>query len=193
MRHLLSSSKTQFLATLIALLAAGDQWAKAAVRQAMSPGESIAVLGDWFRLTYVRNNRGFSWWVPALPAWAGIALQLLLVAILLLALPVYLFYTEKRRQSIWADTAFIALSAACLGHLTDNLFVPFTTDFLRVWHSPSANFADLYAYVGLVALVIEILALRRMRPWRGWRDFFAQCANTRHEFLAFLRSAIRRE
>jgi lipoprotein signal peptidase len=106
-----------------------------------------------------------------------------------MAFPVYDFYSRSRPSTRWAWLALVALSASIAGNLLDDLFVPYTTDFIQVFDSPSANFADLFSYVGLGALAIEIvLYWRTTRPkWLGWRYHIAQKAQIIRAFLAHLK------
>ncbi len=140
-----------------------DAGSKAVIRSFMIPGATLNILGSFLRLHYAQNFRGFSWWVPNLPPWTTTVFSLLLLFICIMAVPVYLFYAETRRRSRWADAAFIFLTAACLGHWAADFFLPFTTDFLQIYNSPCANMADLYAYTGILALLIERIQFRKER------------------------------
>jgi lipoprotein signal peptidase len=126
--------------------------------------------------------------VPALPNWAGLAFRPLLSIISVLAIPVYLFYSLNRRSGKWADLAFVGITSALCGHLVDDLFVPFTTDFIRLGHSPSANLANVYSYLGLTALFIEMVLYRRKNADRGGgiRHRLSAMGKTRKQFMHFL-------
>lgn len=178
----------------VALFAATvDQATKALVRATMAPGESLSVFGDYLRVTFAQNFSGFSWWVPDLPAWTTLVFQVVLLLILLFTFPVYAFYSTARRRSVLAAVAAVGIAASCLGHLTDALFVPYTTDFIQVLSSPSANVADVCAYVGLCALAIEMMRAWRARQPRlgGIRGHILSSARTRREFLSFLSKELR--
>ena len=178
------------LIAIVCLLVIVDQVTKAIVREALAPGDSIPLIGDVLGITFFQNFKGFSWWVPALPPWVEAVLRAALIFMVLLAFPVYIFYTHTRRQSIWADAAVVGIAASGLGHLMDDLFSPYTTDFIQVFHSPSANLADVYSYVGIGALAVEtILAFRIKKPqWKGCRHLLASAVRTRNEFLEFITS-----
>jgi lipoprotein signal peptidase len=113
------------LAVLACLLAGIDQVTKAVRRAVLLPGKCVALLDEVLRLTFVQNFSEFSWWVPPLPAWANWVLQFVLALIVLAASPVHLFYTNTRRQSVWAEVAVVSIPAAGLGHLLDGLFVTY--------------------------------------------------------------------
>lgn len=161
-----TSSKCNRLLLLIGiacLLVVMDQASKAIVRTAMIPGSSVPLIDGILRITFVQNFRGFSWWVPTLPAWTKPVFQALLIFIVVAAFPVHAFYSRTRRQSIWTDVAAVGLAASAGGHLVDGFFVPYATDFIQVFHSPSANFADLYSYVGIGALTLEMISTSKLR------------------------------
>ncbi len=173
----------------IFLLLSADFTSKALVQANLSPGESIPLLDDVLRVTYVQNCSGFSWFVPHLPAWVGVGFQILLFLAAIAAFPVYWFYTSTRRRTLWTDVAFICVAASFLGHSVIDLFFPCTVDFLQVLHSPSANLADLYSYIGIGALLIETAQIVSTEEFRkkSLRSHIAEMANTRKEFFDFIR------
>jgi lipoprotein signal peptidase len=183
------------LIALALLLVIVDQASKAVVRTTMEPGESISILGGVLRIHFEPVFSGVSWFVPDLPVWALAALRLAWLFVALLAFPVYLFYTQTRRRSVWTDVAAVGLCAGCLGHLLDDLFAPYTTDFIQFFNGPSANFADVYAYAGLAALAVELgFVLRETRSeWQGWRHFLHRTIETRRAFLRFVRRGFKIE
>ena len=183
------------LIALALLLVVVDQASKAIVRTTMSPGESVPILGDVLRIHFEPVFSGVSWFVPDLPVWARAALRLAWLFVALLAFPVYLFYTQTRRRSVWTDVAAVGLCAGCLGHLLDDLFAPYTTDFIRFFNGPSANFADVYAYAGLAALAVELIwGIRETKSdWRGWRHFLHRAVERRRAFLRFVRRGFKIE
>jgi lipoprotein signal peptidase len=173
----------------IAILIFLDSISKTIVRAELTPGSSISLLGIALKITYIQNYRGVSWWVPELPAWSNFILQGLFFFVVLAAYPVYLFYANQRRHTAWVDIAFVGIVAACTGHLLNNLVVPYTVDFIQIYHSPSANFADLYSYVGIIALGIEIVQQYRNRKhfWRGIRQWVGERKSLRNEFIEYYR------
>ena len=176
------------LIAIVCLLVIVDQVTKAIVRKALTPGGSVPLIGDVLRITFFQNFKGFSWWVPALPSWVKSVFRVALIFMVVLAFPVYIFYTHTRRQSVWADIAVVGIAASGCGHLMDDLFAPYTTDFIQVFHSPSANLADVYSYVGIGALAVEMLLVFRIRKpkWKGFRHLLAAAVRTRNEFLEFI-------
>ena len=175
-------------AGLTCLLVALDQVSKLVVRSTLAPGSSIPLLGDVLCVTFIPNYRGFSWFVPVLPEWVELPFLLLRLLIFVMAFPVYEFYKRSGRATGWASVALIGISAGTLGNILDDLFLPYTTDFIQVFHSPSGNFADLWSFVGVLALLVEVaLWWRRTKPrWRGVRYHWTRVTQARREFLGFL-------
>jgi lipoprotein signal peptidase len=166
-----------------------DWMSKIIVVAKLTPGNSIPVMGNALKITYVPNYRGVSWWVPELPAWSSFALSGLFLLVILAAHPIYLFYDNQRRHTVWVDIAFIGIVASFSGHLLNDLFFPFAADFIQIYHSPSANFADIYSYVGIIALVIEMIQTYRGRNhvWKGFRHWVKERIALRNEIIEYYR------
>jgi len=174
---------------VIAVLVFWDWISKTIMRTNLTPGNSVYVLGNALKITYVQNYRGVSWWVPGLPAWSNIILQVLSLFVVLAAYPVYLFYINKRRHTICVDITLVGIVASCTGHLLNDLFLSYTVDFIQVYHSPSANFADIYSYVGMIGLVIETVQVYRTRRhvWKGFRQWVEERKALRNEIMEYYR------
>ena len=177
----------------IILLASADYISKALVQTNLSPGESISLVGNFLRITYVQNYSGFSWFVPEMPGWVQIGFQIFLFILAIVAFPVYLFYTSTRRQTLWTDVAFVCLVASFFGHSVIDVFFPYTVDFLQVFHSPCANFADLFSYIGIGALMIEVVHISSLKKkrWKGLHQFLLDERNTLREFFDFIRKCFK--
>lgn len=173
---------------IIFLLVVVDIFSKAMVRYFLRPGDRISLIGDFLQVRYVQNYSGFSWWVPEVPSWVGFMFSGILVIILLWATPVYLFYTHTIQQSIWADIAYIGILSGCLSRLISDLLSPYTTDFIQVLGSPSANFADLFAYCGIFVMVIEIVQGTISHKGRDGETegFLKRMTSTRKDFFNYL-------
>ncbi len=141
---------------LTCLFVAFDQITKGIVRETVSPGTRIPVIDDILFITLIQNYKGFAWFVPNLPEWTKVLFLLFRILIILLAFPIYNYYTRSGKNSKWAYFALIGLTAGIMGNLLDDFFVPYTTDFIQIFHSPSANFADLISYAGLLSLLFKM-------------------------------------
>ncbi len=178
---------------VIFLLISADAVSKFLIQTNLSPGESIPLIGNVFRVMYIQNYSGFSWFVPKMPAWAQIGYQAFLFLLAILAFPIYLFYSKKRRHTLWTDVTLVCLVASLLGHSVVDAFFPYTVDFLQVFRSPSANFADLYSYIGIGSLLIEMAQFGSLRKlsWKGLHQLLIDMGNTRKEFFDFIRKGFK--
>lgn len=173
----------------VCLLILVDQASKALIRSTLLPGSRLPFIDNFLFITFIPNDRGFSWFVPELPEWVRLLFFALRLIILVMAFPVYDFYSRSEQTSLWAWIGLIAVSAGVAGNLLDDVFAPYTTDFIQVFQSPSANFADLFSYVGIVALIIELGMHWRQKKlrWRGFKNYFTQRIETGRSFYAFLK------
>jgi lipoprotein signal peptidase len=173
----------------IILFVSADYASKVLVQSNLSPDERIPLIGNVFSITYVQNYSGFSWFVPHMPTWVQISFQAFLFLLAIIAFPVYLFYTCRRRHTLWTDVTFVCLVSSFLGHSVVDIFFPYTVDFLQIFRSPSANFADLYSYVGIGALLIELAQVYSLKEhrWKGLHQQLVDGANTQKEFFDFIR------
>ncbi|HZU87117.1 MAG TPA: signal peptidase II [Anaerolineaceae bacterium] len=166
-----------------------DWLSKTIVRVTLAPGVSYPLVGDLLKITYVQNTRGVAWWVPDVPNAAHFILAAVFGVVIFAAYPVYLFYANQHRNSTWAALAFVCIQAAFCGHLLNDIFLPYTVDFLQVYNSPSANFADLYGYAGIIALVVEAIQAYRgqKQPVKGLKAWLEREKAVRDEFLRYYR------
>lgn len=173
----------------IALFVLLDWISKTFVRTHLTPGSSVSIFGNILKITYVQNHRGVSWFVPDVPSWSKYFLSGLFLVVIIAAYPVYLFYVNQRRQTLWVDIAFVGIMASCTGHLLNDLFLPYTTDFIQVYSSPSANFADIYSYIGIIALIVEAILIHRNQKnvWKGLRAWVEERKVLRNEILEYFR------
>jgi lipoprotein signal peptidase len=171
------------------LLTLIDQASKALVRLTMLPGSRFPVIDSVLFIHFIPNYRGFSWFVPDLPGWVQSLFLALRIIILLMAFPVYEFYRQSESTSVWSWIALITVSAGIEGNLLDDIFVPYTTDFIQVFQSPSANLADLFVYAGIFALAIEFgIQWRKKKPhWSNFRTCLAHIVQVRQAFFTFLK------
>jgi hypothetical protein len=103
--------------------------------------------------------------------------------------PVYEYYDRSEGAGRWAWIALVAVSAGIASNLLDDIIVSYTTDFIQLFESPSANFADLFSYAGIVVLAIG-LGRRRRRKKPVPVGFAYQVPEGRAETLRPLRHPV---
>lgn len=138
-------------ATVLTLVVIVDQITKAAVRAWMGPvGTSFGVVGNWLRLTYVRNpGAAFG----MLPEHRGVFVVVSFLVIIGIG-----SYVVKMRPT--RALIVVALGLVCggaLGNLIDRLSFGMVTDFIEVRYVPVFNGADSAISIGVTMLVLWLL------------------------------------
>lgn len=151
-----------------------DQAAKWIVKTNMRLYESITVLGDFFRLTYVEN--------PGMAFGIRISDNVFFTVFAVIASLIILLYLFKlKERECWARLAMTIILGGALGNLTDRIFRGQVVDFLDFeffnihipafklfWIQfsgysmerwPVFNVADIAVSVGMIMLLIYILFL----------------------------------
>lgn len=140
-----------------------DQLAKAWASSALIGQNTIPVLGQWLRFTYVQNE-GVAFGLFAGQKWIFIVFSVLAVAFLLLMLKRY----QKVHPVFPVALGFIIGGA--VGNLIDRIRFGWVVDFIQVdfleaIHFPVFNVADIGVTVGIFVLAALLLLL----PEHVWR------------------------
>lgn len=134
------------------LLVAADQISKLLVRCFMYQGESVSILGDFFRLTYIQN-RG-----AAFSLFAGHRILLVAVPFAVIAAAVFVLHRKKGEHfSLYLSWSMII--GGGVGNLIDRIFLGYVTDMLDFSIFPPVfNVADIGVTLGCVLFIIYVLA-----------------------------------
>jgi signal peptidase II len=138
-----------------------DQAAKRLVAHAMAPGESIPVLGDVLRLTFVRND-GIAF---GLHVGNGAVFTAFSIAACVL---VAAYLWKIRREGAWMKAGICLILGGAVGNLMDRLTAGNVVDFIDVgirsvrW--PVFNVADSAVVIG--AGILFVLMIREERAVR---------------------------
>lgn len=140
-----------FLAIVVGIFVA-DQLTKLWCVSALRPGESVPVLGDLFRLTFVRNSGAA---FGLLPGSTRILVAASFVAIGVVAYAFHALPPEKTRERL----ALGLIGGGAVGNLADRLRLGEVVDFLDVgvgdrWRWPTFNVADSAVTVGVCLLLL---------------------------------------
>lgn len=129
-----------------------DQVSKFIVRSNMKIGESIAVIGDFFKLTYIENTgAAFSMFREV---------KIVLIGIPIIAIIVALVYLEKRRKKdhFTLPLALSFIIAGGIGNLIDRIIAGSVTDMFDFSiFPPIFNVADIFVCVGCFVLAIFVM------------------------------------
>lgn len=127
-----------------------DQISKAIIRSSMFVGQSISVLGDFFKISFV-ENRGIAFGIPA----SNHLLFTIFSAIASLAILFY-FY-RMRHESLWMRNGLVLILGGAIGNLIDRIVFKKVVDFLdfgfgniRWW---VFNVADAAVVIGMFLLI----------------------------------------
>lgn len=130
-----------------------DQASKIAIMANFKPGQSKAIMGNFFALTYV-TNKGGAFGLFSNHPWFFVLLAGLLV------LAGIAFIPKIWKMSGMMKLSFGLLVGGTIGNLIDRLRFGSVVDFLdfRIW--PTFNVADIAICAGVVLLVIQLLTLK---------------------------------
>ena len=141
---------------LMAAVLVADQISKYTVRTFMSEGESINVIGDFFRLTYYENDGA------AFSTLSGQRVILIMIpAIAIIAGLIYMYKNRSAHPLLHVSISFIVAGGA--GNLIDRTFFGSVTDMFDFSiFPPIFNVADIFVVIGCGLLVIYIFMYEKL-------------------------------
>ena len=137
-----------WITALVALV--GDQLTKLIIRQALSAGQSVPIIDQYFHLTYVRNPGGAFGFMP-------FGKTFFLFAAIFVVIGIITYKLTHPSPGRLADLAMGLVLGGAAGNLVDRLFVGEVVDWLdfRIW--PVFNIADMVLVVGLSLFGLYII------------------------------------
>ena len=137
-----------------------DQWTKLLVLGHFEYGESIAMIREFFSLTYVRNTgAAFGFLASANPAFrVPFFLAVPIVAMVILGF----LYRYLPKDARWRALALGLVTGGAIGNLVDRLRLGFVVDFLdfhykSLYYFPAFNVADSAICVGVAILLLSTI------------------------------------
>lgn len=140
-----------------------DQLSKTVIAHALHPGESIKVLGDFFRITYVLNPGG------AFGTRIGSGTFYTIISIFAIFLGIY-FFLKTREDETWFRIGWALILGGAFGNLIDRFRFGEVLDFLDVdffdIHIPSIiqldrwpvfNVADASVTIAMIIILWQVL------------------------------------
>lgn len=153
-------------------LAAVDQFIKAMVGTFVPYQTLVPIIEGWLHLAHKHNLQG-SWLLSIfnLRLVGTAMLTVVVVAILFGSAFCHRYYIGTKRESVWADVAFLGLFAGSASWVCDMGFRGYIVDYINLPGVVTADFKDILVAIGVAALFVEVLenpdvSLR----WRGWRQ-----------------------
>ena len=139
---------------ILGILVALDQITKYIVRVTMELHQSISVLGNFLKITYV-HNYGAAWSMMT-----GFG-EIFIVAALIVVLVMIVYLVKDKKMKGWQRLVIVVLMAGTLGNLLDRFAYGYVIDFIDTYplgyDFPVFNVADMCLTLGCAALVLEIL------------------------------------
>lgn len=156
----------KWIVLILALLGL-DQITKAlVVANFASEGDTIAVIQDFFHITYVRNSGAVFGLFQGLAETYVIFLIFISIALVVFG---YMFIKNdfKDKKTFWFSLGLALLIAGALGNATDRLFQPDHNvvdfiDFRGIW-SFVFNVADICLNVGIAIFIMDQFLLEPKR------------------------------
>ena len=148
------SANSMYLVLVAILVIFADQASKILVEKRMEVGQSIPIVADFFRLTFVRNAGGAF----------GISLGgewFYLVASIVAIVFIFLYFRRMSAMGAGPQISLAMILGGALGNLVDRLRYGTVTDFLDFgigrlrW--PVFNLADAAVTVGIVVFLLSLL------------------------------------
>jgi signal peptidase II len=135
-----------------------DQVSKLAILLLMQPGESIPLLSDLVRITFVRNSGA------AFGLLSGNRIPFLLTTCLAIAALLFLLF-RSRGSGAHISSYLVLVLAGAVGNLIDRLRLGEVVDFIDIgWKNvrwPVFNLADAAVTVGVLLFLYRSLFRRR--------------------------------
>lgn len=141
-----------FFYVIAAVVLVVDQITKFRISGSMMRGESISVIGEFFRITYVHNS-GAAFGLDLGGRWSFIIVTIIVAAFIL-------FYYARTENTLTARWALALILGGALGNLVDRIRIGEVVDFLHLsvgglsW--PIFNVADIGVSVGVGLLAIHL-------------------------------------
>jgi signal peptidase II len=136
----------------------------------MELGESISIIGDFFRLTYVTNTgAAFS-----LSFGDGLFNRIFFLTIPVIAIIILIILMTKTKQSTLSHLSFALILGGAVGNYIDRIVHGSVIDFLDfdfmdviIERWPVFNVADSAVVIAFILLFTEILVLDPLQARKG--------------------------
>ncbi len=129
-----------------------DQTTKILIKNSMHLKESISILGDVIRFTYIKNP-GMAFGIQI----GGKLFYTFFSAIACIIILVYLF--EMKPENFWARFALTSILGGALGNLIDRIAYSEVVDFIdiQIVRWPVFNLADIAITIGMIILISVVI------------------------------------
>jgi len=131
-----------------------DQIIKLIVSNQLYLNESIAIINNFFNLTYVRN------YGAAFSIFSGSRLFLIIIALIAIAC-IYNFFIKNQKLNTIEIISYSLLLGGIIGNLIDRVFLGYVIDYLDFtifkYSFPIFNLADIFIVSSVILIVIDVV------------------------------------
>lgn len=141
-----------YIALAIGLVLAGiDQIIKLIIVNNVQLNENINVLGDIFRITYVRNDG------VAFGMFSGMQWLFIVITVLMLGAIIFYMFKKHPDSKLFYITVALIVGGG-IGNLIDRICYNYVVDYLSLsFFKPVCNFADYCITIGVILLAVYLL------------------------------------
>ncbi|MDI6731987.1 MAG: signal peptidase II [Candidatus Margulisbacteria bacterium] len=136
--------------SLAAVIFVLDQILKNLVNKYMVIGQSLPIIDNIVKLTYVRNTGA------AFSLFLGYSSYLIVIGILAMLVIIY-FHLTVPRKHYYSQVALAFILGGSLGNLFDRISRGFVIDYIDFGFWPVFNLADIMINIGVVMIAAHIL------------------------------------
>lgn len=123
-----------------------DQISKLYIRSIFLQGDSLPIIGNFLRFTYLQNT-GVSFGL-----FKGNNLFFIVFSIIALAYFIYLFVVEKE-----FEMQYSLVIAGVIGNVIDRIHLGYVVDFVDIGSFPVFNVADSCISIGVIWIILILL------------------------------------
>lgn len=131
-----------------------DRITKIIVKTKIGEGKIIKVIGNFFRITYLKNT-GAAWSILE-----GKQILLILVSIVFLIFLIKVILKDERK-TLTNTLAYSFILSGIIGNLIDRIIYRYVIDFLSFkivnYYFPVFNIADMLIVIGVILFIIDVI------------------------------------
>ena len=129
-----------------------DQITKKLISSSILYGDSISIIGDLLRFTYIKN--------PGMAFGIQVGNRIIFTVFALIACIVILIYLFRLKpENFWARFALASILGGAIGNLFDRIIYKEVIDFIdiRIIRWPVFNVADIAVTLGMILLIVHVI------------------------------------
>lgn len=136
-----------------------DQWSKYLVDTRFFEGETLAIIENFFHLTYVKN-RGVAFGMFQ----GKIPIISIVTVVAIVGITIFLIKNVKKKGKTLENLAYSCILAGAIGNMIDRVtrgFVVDMVDFRGIW-SYVFNLADVWINIGVAIMILaELMVMKK--------------------------------